>query len=210
VASPEEPTDVGGDGRAVGRGDVVGGGRGRRRPRQPRRQRIAVYGICRNAAGDLLLTRAAAHLTVAGRWFLPGGGVDHGEHPEEALRRELTEETGLDGKVGELLGVLSDRATLPDGTDLHTVRLIYRITAQPPPPDQAPDRPHDASPDHRVAQPRGDAPDPLDALRPETGGSTDEARWFTLAEAFSLPVMPYVTRALTELARFEAPPRSAR
>lgn len=133
------------------------------------RQRLAVYGVARNERGEVLLTRGAAHLAVAGRWFLPGGGVDHGEHPEDALTRELAEETGLSGEVGPLQEVLSDTAVLPDGTELHTVRLIYPVTRT-----------------------RGE-------LRPEAAGSSDDARWFPLAEALDLPLMPYVRRVLEGL-----------
>jgi 8-oxo-dGTP pyrophosphatase MutT (NUDIX family) len=131
-----------------------------------RRQRVAVYGVCRDAGGRYLLVRAAAHLTVAGDWFLPGGGIDHGEDPETALRRELVEETGLVVEVGPLLGVLSDVFDLPDGTSLHTVRLVYRIEAT------------------------------AGELRPEVGGSSDEARWVPPDEARGLPLRPYVRTAI--------------
>jgi 8-oxo-dGTP pyrophosphatase MutT (NUDIX family) len=139
----------------------------------PRRQRIAVYGLCQNDAGDFLLVRAAPHLTVAGRWFLPGGGVDHGEQPVEALRREFVEETGLDATVGDLLGVTADDAVMPDGTHLHTVRIIYRIDAV-----------------------RG-------TLRDEANGTSDVARFVPADELADLPLMPYGVRVLTEMAGVE-------
>ena len=135
-------------------------------------QRVAVYGLCEDARGDgprILLVREAAYLSVAGRWFLPGGGLDHGEDPVTALRREYEEETGLRVEVGALRGVLSDVFTIPDGTVLHTVRIVYAIDSF------------------------------AGELRDETDGSTDRARWVPLAEVFELPLATYVRRALTEL-----------
>jgi 8-oxo-dGTP pyrophosphatase MutT (NUDIX family) len=142
--------------------------------RGKRQQRVAVYGICEKDSGagvSVLLVRAAPYLTVAGRWFLPGGGIDHGEEPVAALRREYEEETGLQVVVGDLLGVLSDVIVLPDGISLHTVRIVFAIDSF-----------------------AGD-------LHDETDGSTDRAQWVEIDQALELPLMPYVERALTELRR---------
>ena len=42
----------------------------------------------------LLLTQLAARTGAGGRWNLPGGGLDPGEGPEDAVVREVLEETG--------------------------------------------------------------------------------------------------------------------
>jgi mutator protein MutT len=131
------------------------------------RQRIAAYGLCLNDEGHILLARAAPSLTLRGRWFLPGGGVDHGEAPAEALRREMQEEAGLTVVVGPLLDVVSDVRTLPDGTSLHTVRVIYRI-------DQW-----------------------SGTLRAEEGGTTDAVQWFSKKELKDVPLAHYVEDVVT-------------
>jgi 8-oxo-dGTP diphosphatase len=140
-----------------------------RRGQSPTPQRVAVYGICEDPARGVLLVRAASFLTVAGQWFLPGGGLEHGEDPVDGLRREFGEETGLEVEVGAVRGVLSDVYTLPGGAELHTVRIIYAIRSH------------------------------AGELRHEIGGSSDTARWVPLEEAWDLPLRPYVRQALTEL-----------
>ena len=56
--------------------------------------RVSAYGLVVN--GDrILLTQLAAHCYRPGQWTLPGGGMDHGELPEQTLQREFLEETGL-------------------------------------------------------------------------------------------------------------------
>ena len=55
--------------------------------------------------GALLMVRRG-HAPAEGAWTLPGGRVEHGEYLEEALRREVLEETGLEIAVDRLLGIL--------------------------------------------------------------------------------------------------------
>jgi 8-oxo-dGTP diphosphatase len=133
------------------------------------RQRIAAYGVCQDDEGRLLLARAAPSLTLRGRWFLPGGGVQHGENPPDSLRREIAEESGLTVVLGPLLDILSDVRTLPDGTSLHTVRLVYRVDSWE------------------------------GTLRPEAEGTTDAVGWFTREEMTGMPLARYVQDVVDRL-----------
>jgi ADP-ribose pyrophosphatase YjhB (NUDIX family) len=95
---------------------------------QPLR-RIAAYGVCTDPQGRVLLVRASAASGTPGVWSLPGGAVDHGEHPFDTVVRETAAETGLSVGVDKLLDVLADLRALPGrGVAIHTDRLIYAVT----------------------------------------------------------------------------------
>jgi len=55
-------------------------------------------------------------------WAFPGGFVNYGERTEEAVVREVFEESGIKTKVKDLLGVYSDPNRDPRG---HTVSVVY-------------------------------------------------------------------------------------
>lgn len=67
-------------------------------------RRIRCVGaIVRDDAGRLLLIQRG-HEPATGRWSIPGGRVEPGETDEQAVRREIAEETGLVVQVGPLVG----------------------------------------------------------------------------------------------------------
>lgn len=144
----------------------------------PQRQRIAAYAVLvRGPRQDpeVLLTRMSDRTRIAGLWTLPGGGIDHGEDPRDAVRREVFEETGLHVEPEGVLDVHSTHFTgsRADGVveDYHGVHLIFAARVLPESDEVEP---------HVV----------------EVDGSTDLAVWVRLADAFELELLGAATHAL--------------
>lgn len=146
-------------------------------PQSRRRQRVAAYAVILRG-GDILLSRLASSISESEQWTLPGGGIDFGEHPDDAVVREIHEETGLDAEVGRPIWIGSGHRLLDTGSrgdeslaEMHSVRIVY------------------------------DAWVPADAPEPrvvEVDGSTVDARWHPVrvVESGALPTVPMVREAL--------------
>ncbi len=87
----------------------------------PRTPVLAVDALIVDPARGVVLIRRA-NPPFQGRWALPGGFVEVGETCEAACVREAREETGLEVKPVELLGVYSTPDRDPRG---HTVSPVY-------------------------------------------------------------------------------------
>ncbi|MFN8195683.1 MAG: NUDIX domain-containing protein [Nocardioidaceae bacterium] len=147
----------------------------------PRQQRVAAYALIVRDE-QVLLCRLSERISPEERWTLPGGGVEHGEHPRNAVLREIAEETGLLALVSDTARLYS--AHLPGawraGTrvDAHALRIVYDGWVAP------------------------DAPPPQVV---EVDGSTAEAAWKPLSGVLdgSVPVVPLVEEALADHRPFQ-------
>jgi 8-oxo-dGTP diphosphatase len=51
--------------------------------------------------GKVLVCQRTRHQSMPLKWEFPGGKIEDGEQPRDALRRELEEELGIDARVGD-------------------------------------------------------------------------------------------------------------
>lgn len=84
---------------------------------------VTANAVCVAEDGRILLTRRAGP-PYRGYWDIPGGFVGEGEHPLEALERELREETGLAIEPRDFLGIWMDRYS-EDDSGVATMNLYW-------------------------------------------------------------------------------------
>jgi 8-oxo-dGTP diphosphatase len=78
--------------------------------------------------GRVLLTQRKSGAHLAGAWEFPGGKVEPGEDPRDALARELKEELGIDTVVGEIVDVAFHRY---EDADKAVLLLFFEATRTP-------------------------------------------------------------------------------
>ena len=95
---------------------------------RPARPVLSAAGVVVDDRGRVLLIRRGKAPDL-GEWSIPGGAVELGESLEEALRREIREETGLEVAVGRLLEIF-ERVERDEtgGIAFHYVVIDYRCT----------------------------------------------------------------------------------
>lgn len=94
-------------------------------------KRIGAAAVVFDEAGRVLLVQ---HSYGKRNWELPGGGAEEQESAEEAARRELLEETGLESVIDRLTGVYYDPQT-----DMHHFAFIATLRGSASPRPMSPE-----------------------------------------------------------------------
>lgn len=90
------------------------------------KQKVTVRAYIKQEGKILLIRRASGNETLLGKYELPGGKLEYGEQPIDALQRELAEELGVETETVQLYDVLThvDEAN----HDLHYVTIVYQVS----------------------------------------------------------------------------------
>lgn len=90
------------------------------------KQHVSTRAIIRKDGKTLLLRRSNGRENILTKYELPGGKIDYGEQPEDALKRCVKDATGLSVQTVQLFDVLTyvDR----DDRDLQYVFILYLVS----------------------------------------------------------------------------------
>ncbi len=72
----------------------------------------------------LLICQRTRHQSMPLKWEFPGGKIETGEQPRDALRRELDEELGIDARIGDEVANIKHR--YPNGGALQLRFFVVR------------------------------------------------------------------------------------
>ena len=128
-------------------------------------QRVAAYAFVTSSRG-VLMTQFSDRTNAQGQWGLPGGGIEVDEPPDQALVREVWEESGQVIEVSRLALVDTRHwiGRAPSGRleDFHAVRLVFRASC----------------------------PVPAEPVVHDVGGTTAAADWVPLKDLDRLDIAP--------------------
>ena len=65
-----------------------------------------------------------------GLWNLHGGKIDHGKHIEDAITREILEESGLKVKMDKMLGIVSEHLLEKGAINTHLLLFVCNLKAE--------------------------------------------------------------------------------
>jgi 8-oxo-dGTP diphosphatase len=87
-----------------------------------RMKRVVAALICKD--GKILVCQRTRHQTMPLKWEFPGGKIEEGEQPRDAMHRELEEELGIDATVGD--EVTRMRHEYPNGASVELRFFVVR------------------------------------------------------------------------------------
>ncbi len=88
--------------------------------------RVIAVGVIQNADDDYLICRKPINRGVfPGQWALPGGGIESGEYMDDALRREIREEAGIE--ITDIRPLFFRDGTYPKLSPDGSCKNIYMI-----------------------------------------------------------------------------------
>jgi 8-oxo-dGTP diphosphatase len=93
-------------------------------------QIIASMGLIRNQKGEYLLTKRhdTENPEHDGTWHIPGGGIEFGETPVEALKREMKEELRVEVKPINMIPFVASNLWTSNTTQEHVILLCWVCT----------------------------------------------------------------------------------